>query len=1173
MREKEDSMNRSRRLHRLTTLAAVAIATMAAVQTAAAAMTPLPLSLRSPLARPAVPPAAHTTASPAPPVIRPSDDLLVNGFGDGDGYQLLIADADRPSSWRHLATLAPPLGIDDTWIGRQCLTGDGRYVIATVAPRLSATHPDQVAHGGFAYSVDVTTGQVHPLASGVTLAYFSPGCGVASTVTLTSFATADDAPTTILLVDAATGSRLSRIDVPGQVTSALPAGPSVVAVEGETLVGLATGRAPRFLAAIPGRAYDVHANSAGGIDMLVAAGDTATVARWRPGTSLVSLGTLPLTGTRLVAGRGGATALVTDQPGVGLPGMARISAPKGMTTQAVSLDLDAQLLGMHGSDVDKVLGRRGTLATADRHGLGAASTSAALPQPLSVQTSNAVAPAASTTSPPNTSTPTCAVPRNDVHRQIVQPSPAQIDWAVNEITQSYLTGSRSGDPSWGLSAYSPATDFPISVLVPREVVSGILATESNWVQASWHALPGIAGNPLIANYYGLSSDGNTRDYSNADCGYGLSQQTDGMRIGDTKFSANVQQAIGLDYVENVAAGTWTLVDKWNQLKQLGITLNNGAPTYLENWYFAVWAYNSGIHPNDGVGNSGLGWANNPINPNYPAGRQPYRRTTTSDSSHPSDWPYQEQVIGWMETPLTSSSGNDYAPSSQWLSLPPHNLFCNASDSCNSSISQNPCTDAQSHCWWHLHASWGSGCTANDCTTSTYTAGPGNTEPATPANPYPPVCGLTSGSGPSSSALIVNSEADFNPNDEYVSLNGCSGHSGWSASGAFSASFGNLGMIDYHQLGVGFGGHMWFTHEVDTSDVNHQVTGTWSPTLPNNGGYTIWAFVPSDGATATDATYTVNDNNGHSWTTQPINQDTVSNGWVPLGTYPLTMGASVSLTNATAASLHDLSFDAVAFDPAQSLQSQYVALGDSYSSGQGDPPFDDVSARTGCNRSKDGYPLIFANQESTVYSKSTSFVACSGAVSQEMTVTGRDGEAPQLLWLSQSTKLVTVTIGGNDVGFAPIITSCAQGKGCGTTAFPTETAQIQAMLPRLHAVYQQITAAAPNATILVLTYPQILPPSNQALNCQVSDVGVMSPSDIQWIRDQWSAFNNVIKEAATGVSGVHVLDEENAFAGHSVCDSAPDANGIVLTNLNISFHPNSYGNFQLAFDIEYLLRLS
>jgi hypothetical protein len=57
---------------------------------------------------------------------------------------------------------------------------------------------------------------------------------------------------------------------------------------------------------------------------------------------------------------------------------------------------------------------------------------------------------------------------------------------------------------------------------------------------------------------------------------------------------------------------------------------------------------------------------------------------------------------------------------------------------------------------------------------------------------------------------------------------------------------------------------------------------------------------------------------------------------------------------------------------------------------------------------------------------------------------------------------------------------------------------------------------------------------------------------------------VIKQAATGMATVQVLDVENAFAGHTVCDSPADANGAILPpSANDSFHPNHAGDFQLA----------
>ncbi len=152
------------------------------------------------------------------------------------------------------------------------------------------------------------------------------------------------------------------------------------------------------------------------------------------------------------------------------------------------------------------------------------------------------------------------------------------------------------------------------------------AQESNFNQASWHALPGLSGDPLIADYYGAGDNIDTIDYPNADCGYGVAQVTTGMHAGDTSISPHGQMKVAVDYEENISAGLNILQQTWNQLYDAGITANGGDPRYLENWYFAVWAYNTGIQPTAAFGNTsgctpgptctgpdgtwGLGWSNN-----------------------------------------------------------------------------------------------------------------------------------------------------------------------------------------------------------------------------------------------------------------------------------------------------------------------------------------------------------------------------------------------------------------------------------------------------------------------------------------------------------------------------------------------------------------------------------
>jgi hypothetical protein len=893
-----------------------------------------------------------------------------------------------------VTTILPNIGVEANWIGRQCLTADGRYIVVTVAPSLASSHPDLVAHGGFAYSLDVASGAARPLLSGVTLAYFSPGCGAADSVALTSFRSADDAPTSVQVFDASTGLLTATMSAQDEITSAIPISPTTVIGVGSSGLVEMTPIAALAIAALPGEGFELHANRAGGVDFLI--GDiesqVAFVAGWTPTAGLQSFGSGPLAATSLWAGRNGSSAVVGAQPGLVpvLPGVPAVpsptdltwlTAPATTTVEYVSSNADAELVALAGNAGLAVDPGNGQL----------------LPVTLPNPPANSVTNATSTmmaaavadnvpTSPANTTQPTCAVARNDVHRQVVQPGTAQIDWAVQEATRGALTHSRYGDPSWGLQSYTPSTSFPPSLTVPREVMSGIMAAESNWDQASLHATRGVAGNPLIANYYGLAANGTSRDYNNADCGYGLTQQTDGMRTTDTLFTSNTQQAIGLDYAENIAVGTWTLVNKWNQLKSLGIVANDGNPAYLENWYFAIWAYNTGIHTNDPSGQSGLGWANNPANPAYPPNRVPFLSDSYADASHPSDWPYQEQVIGWMEYPLLQGGSTAYRPAYQNLLLPPHNLFCTIpQDSCSRgdssygsgvtysangvtdpakswtsgewvgttvsvgapsspgystqqitssgvhtlTVSQNwgvqpasgtayvinPfCTRSDYKCWWHYAARWGNGCQSG-CTTSQWSLSTTAAEPPTPANPFAPVCNVAARGAPVPSAVIVDDEADGKPNDLHVSLNShCTGTRNWQNNGTFSLTFGSLAVVDFHQLGAGFDGHMWFSHEVAASDTIDRVTGTWKPTLTQTGNYMVWVFDPAAGAGAVDARYTVQDGSGHTYRSAAVRQGWAGNAWLQVGVYHLTAGASVSLSNNTSASLNDLGFDAMAFEP-------------------------------------------------------------------------------------------------------------------------------------------------------------------------------------------------------------------------------------------------------------------
>src|SRR5262249_53406952 len=145
--------------------------------------------------------------------------------------------------------------------------------------------------------------------------------------------------------------------------------------------------------------------------------------------------------------------------------------------------------------------------------------------------------------------------------------------------------------------------------IPVQVVEGVLAQESNFNQASSHAIPGVPGDPLIANYYGAVYDSNGLitgiDSTKIDCGYGLGQITTHMTKTDTTWAAELKREVATDSEVNLAAVVSFLSQFWNQLPSNpeNIVANDGSAFEIENWYFVLWAYNSGIQPTASFGNT------------------------------------------------------------------------------------------------------------------------------------------------------------------------------------------------------------------------------------------------------------------------------------------------------------------------------------------------------------------------------------------------------------------------------------------------------------------------------------------------------------------------------------------------------------------------------------------
>ncbi|MFG1808755.1 SGNH/GDSL hydrolase family protein [Streptomyces sp. NPDC049040] len=227
-------------------------------------------------------------------------------------------------------------------------------------------------------------------------------------------------------------------------------------------------------------------------------------------------------------------------------------------------------------------------------------------------------------------------------------------------------------------------------------------------------------------------------------------------------------------------------------------------------------------------------------------------------------------------------------------------------------------------------------------------------------------------------------------------------------------------------------------------------------------------------------------------------------------------------------------------PAQAAGPAYVALGDSYSAGNGAGNY--ISSSGNCHRSNSAYPALWAGAHSP---SSFTFAACSGAVTSDVT-------GSQLGGLNSSTGLVTVTIGGNDAGFSDVITTCVTGSDS-TCVNRVNTAEafVRNTLPgRLDTVYNAIHAKAPNARVVVLGYPDMY-----TLN--VFCIG-MSATKHQKIDEA----ADVLDSTTASVAAAHGFvfgDVRSTFKGHELCSGDDYLHSLVISPSWESYHPTATGH--------------
>lgn len=260
--------------------------------------------------------------------------------------------------------------------------------------------------------------------------------------------------------------------------------------------------------------------------------------------------------------------------------------------------------------------------------------------------------------------------------------------------------------------------------------------------------------------------------------------------------------------------------------------------------------------------------------------------------------------------------------------------------------------------------------------------------------------------------------------------------------------------------------------------------------------------------------------------------------------------------------------------------RYIALGDSFSSGEGVPPFRPgtnqyLPVRDTCHRSFRAYPALIAGRRSSP--GTWGFWACSGALVRDMTRTNHEnpGEIAQLDRIAPPGKtdtrvdLVTLTIGGNDAQFASATLACVFARilpgletcqGDWRARMRDAIARLRTTLP---AVYRAVHARAPRARILVLGYPNPFPATAPPLSkCRLW----FEPSDLRFLHDEVAALDASVRVSAAAAAGANVAYlAPTGFGGHDVCSGSPwfDAPSIIPTEFRYSFHPNLLGQRRLA----------
>ncbi|WP_406130300.1 SGNH/GDSL hydrolase family protein [Streptomyces sp. NBC_00989] len=250
---------------------------------------------------------------------------------------------------------------------------------------------------------------------------------------------------------------------------------------------------------------------------------------------------------------------------------------------------------------------------------------------------------------------------------------------------------------------------------------------------------------------------------------------------------------------------------------------------------------------------------------------------------------------------------------------------------------------------------------------------------------------------------------------------------------------------------------------------------------------------------------------------------------------------------------------------------YVALGDSYASGPGIPTQVDAT----CARSDQNYPSLLAAARNWQLTD----VSCSGATTTALA--GPQGsQPPQLDALGVDTDVVTLTIGGNDIGFSSNLATCAGLTSKDPAGHPCQTfftsdgtdrlaQRVEDTAPKIAAALDAVRQRAPHAKVVVVGYPDLFP--DDGVGCTGSAVP-LAAGDFAYLRDTEKKLNAMIADQASA-NGARYVDTYTPTVGHDMCKPAGGRwiEPLVAAAPAAPAHPNAQGQQAMAATVERAVR--